>query len=317
MATRRRAIGTTAVAFTIIIAAVIAGLGAVALIRLQQSQPCYVVNGVIEPGVSEVTVNGVVKCVAGPPVIVNDDGRIDFRNGTVVDLHANLTGASFIGGSTYDTVVTLNETRFIFNAYGLIATIYPYQGREVFANGTVTTFPVCAYPISTSILYPRGTYGNGTDWLPAAGGGIVRFYPNGTCSAVASSVSGFKASSTWNFTVSISSSAVEQGLSVQLVARLTNISPTNQTIQNYVEPYINPEVYASNGTAIWAWNPPEATWPTWTIPSGQTLTQTVNIPTSELSIGQTYTIKVAPLSQAITAQGNLTITIQFSVSGAQ
>lgn len=330
MATLRRATGRTFVVFTLIAAAIVGGLGAGTLIHANsfqsansQNQPCYEANGVTEPGVSEITVNGVVKCVAGPPIIVNNDGRIDFRNGTVVDLHVNLTASGFMGGSTYDTVVTSNATRFIFNAHGIIATIYPYQGKEVFANGTIALFSICAYPINENLqIQSRGENANGTVWFTGANGGIVRFYPNGTCSAVTSSVSAFRASNTWNFTVSINSSSVEQGQSLQLVARLTNISPTNQTIQNYIEPYINPEVRASNGisngTTIWAWNPPETLWSTWTIPSGQTLVQTVDIPTSELSIGQTYAIEVTPLSGAsFSGQGNLTITIQFSVSGVQ
>ena len=176
------------VAFAIIAAAIVGGLGASALIHTNstqsvnnQNQPCYVVNGVTEPGVSEVTVNGVVKCVAGPPVIVNNDGRVDFRNGTVVDLRANLTASDFMGGSTYDTIVTSNATRFDFSAHGVIATIYPYQGKEVFANGTTALFPVCAYPISTNLQLPRGTSGNGTVWFTGANGGIVTFYPDGTC----------------------------------------------------------------------------------------------------------------------------------------
>jgi hypothetical protein len=135
----------------------------------------------------------------------------------------------------------------------------------------------------------------------------------------ASSVSTFKTNNTWNFTVSINSSSVIQGQPVQLVAQLTNISPTSQTIQNYVEPYINPMVYPSgyasaNGTVVWAWNPPEEVWATWTVQSGHTLVQTVNIPTSELGVNQTYTIEVVPLSgSAFTAQSGLGITIQFSI----
>jgi hypothetical protein len=143
-------------------------------------QPPYVICSPV-PGVSEVIVNGTTKCVGGPPIVVNNDGVVDFRNGTGIDLYANLTGSSFIGGTSYDTVVTLQATRFIFNAHGLIATIYPYQGKEIFANGAFTTFPACIYPISASTQYPRGTSGNGTVWFPAAGGGIVWFYPDGTC----------------------------------------------------------------------------------------------------------------------------------------
>jgi len=115
-------------------------------------------------------------------MIVNEDGRIDFRNGTAVDLHANLTASNFIGGSNFDTIVTSNATRFIFNAHGIIATIYSYQGREVFANGTIATFAACAYPITTNLQSPRRAFGNGTVWFTSASGGIVRFSPDGTCS---------------------------------------------------------------------------------------------------------------------------------------
>ena len=122
------------------------------------------------------------------------------------------------------------------------------------------------------------------------------------------------ASGIWNFTVSINTNSPGQGQSVQLVAELTNIGSTNETITNFVEPYINPEVYTTNGTAVWAWDPPEVTWSTWTIPSGQTLMQTVNIPTSQLSAGQAYSIILVPLTIPSTPPHiNMTITMQFSV----
>jgi hypothetical protein len=143
--------------------------------RSSSNQPCG-----LNPGVSVVTVNGVAKCVVGPPIIVNYDGRIDFRNGTVVDLHANLTASSFIGGSSYDTVVTSNATRFIFNAHGVIATMYPYQGKEVFANGTIVTFAACPYPIS-DYRFGGGESANGTVWFTSSNGGVLRFFPSGTC----------------------------------------------------------------------------------------------------------------------------------------
>jgi hypothetical protein len=47
--------------------------------------------------------------------------------------------------------------------------------------------------------------------------------------------------------------------------------------------------------------------------AGQMISQTVDIPTTELSLAQTYVIEVAPLSQGFLLEGNLTITMQFSV----
>ena len=158
--------------------------------------------------------------------------------------------------------------------------------------------------------------------ITAAAGALLassRMDPSGPDNPATSAVSAFKTNNTWNFTVSLSASSVSQGQSVQLTAQLTNISPTSQNIQNYVEPYINPMVYPSrsasaNGTVVWAWNPPEEVWATWTFQSGQALVQTVDIPTSSLSMNQTYAIEVIPLSgSTFTAQSGLSITIQFSV----
>jgi hypothetical protein len=101
----------------------------------------------------------------------------------VVNLYSDLTGSSLIGGSGYDTVVTSDATRFIFNAHGVIATIYPYQGKRVYANGTIVYFPVCAYAISTNPRLSSGASGNGTVWFTGSGGEIVMFYPDGACRA--------------------------------------------------------------------------------------------------------------------------------------
>jgi hypothetical protein len=92
---------------------------------------------------------------------------------------------------------------------------------------------------------------------------------------------------------------------------LTNIGPANQTIANFVRPYINPEIYTANGSEVWAWDPPQVTWPSWIITSGQTLSQDVSIPTTQLNAGQTYSIEVVPLS--IESMGNLTVTLRLSV----
>ncbi len=123
---------------------------------------------------------------------------------------------------------------------------------------------------------------------------------------------GIPGDGSWNFTVSISSNSVTRGQTILLVANLTNIGP-NTTIKEFVKPYINPGIYATNGTEVWAWNPPHSTSLNITIASGETISQDVNIPTSQLLVGQSYLIKVAPLSIQFPTPNNLTFTFQFSV----
>ena len=84
------------------------------------------------PDVGQTIVNHTVVCMSGSPLTVSNDGRVDFMNGSAVELHANMTGSAMVSGLYgYDTVVVTNGTRFIFNASGVIATLYPYQGKEV------------------------------------------------------------------------------------------------------------------------------------------------------------------------------------------
>lgn len=117
----------------------------------------------------------------------------------------------------------------------------------------------------------------------------------------------------WNFIASINSSSVEAGQLILLMASLVNTYSSNQTIAPYVNPYINPSVYATNGTELWAWNPPQATWPSMTVTSGQDISGKVVIPTSQLHAGQVYLIKVVPLSTQFLSPDNFALTFQFSV----
>jgi hypothetical protein len=134
-----------------------------------------------------VIVNHTVMCYGGSPRF-NDIGtagdEIDFENGTVVYIHGNTNMAVLLGDGLYGylDVVLTNGTRFIVNASGVIATLYPYQGREVFDNGTITMFPPCIYPATTNIE-GNGVSGNGTASFSYANGSTVKFYANGTCSA--------------------------------------------------------------------------------------------------------------------------------------
>jgi hypothetical protein len=134
-----------------------------------------------------VIVNHTVMCYGGNPRF-NDIGtggdEIDFENGTVVYIHGNTNMAVLLGDGLYGylDVVLTNGTRFIVNASGVIATLYPYQGREVFDNGTIDTFPPCIYPATTNVE-GSGVSGNGTASFSYANGSTVKFYANGTCSA--------------------------------------------------------------------------------------------------------------------------------------
>ena len=132
-----------------------------------------------------VTENGAPKCVVGPPLVVSNDGKADFRNGTVVDLNVNATGAGVIGaggaGGSNDTIILTNGTRIVFNSRGVIVTISPYKGEQVFSNGTIVSFPACRYPITPDLNLPHGLSGNGTVWYTSSNGTVVTFYPNGAC----------------------------------------------------------------------------------------------------------------------------------------
>jgi len=101
---------------------------------------------------------------------------------------------------------------------------------------------------------------------------------------------------TWNYTASISTDSVAAGQPILLVASLTNIAGEDQTVKEFVKPFINPGVYDTKGTEVWAWNPPQSTWPNMTVTNGETISQNVTIPTSGLSSGQSYFIEVQPLS---------------------
>jgi len=112
--------------------------------------------------------------------------------------------------------------------------------------------------------------------------------------------------SSWKFVVSINATTVESGQSLLLWANLTNTSRSNKTIRPFVEPYINPDVTAANGTVVWAWNPPEVTWLNWNVTSGQALSERVDVSTTNLLAG-TYLIEVAPLSSQFSNNFNLTV----------
>jgi hypothetical protein len=127
------------------------------------------------------------------------------------------------------------------------------------------------------------------------------------------------ASASWNFTMSINSTSVTPGHALLLEASLTNtnVEGSNATISEFIVPFINPEVYAASGTVLWQWNPPQTTSTNAAFPGGQTISQSLDIPTSELQAGQTYFLKVIPLTISLPPpQNNLSDTFQFVTTGA-
>lgn len=191
MTSQRLAIATKTLAVIAVLAvAVISEAYLVILLMATppiQTRPCG-----LNPGMSVVTSNGIEKCIVGPPIAVYDNGTVDFKNGTVINLHANLTSVALLGqggsGGRNDTVILTNGTRITFNSRGVIVTISPYQGRSVYSNGTITSFPVCRYPINANLELPHGLSGNGTAWWTSSDGTAVRFNPNGTCVLVSSTL---------------------------------------------------------------------------------------------------------------------------------
>jgi hypothetical protein len=118
--------------------------------------------------------------------------------------------------------------------------------------------------------------------------------------------------SSWKFAVSINATTVEDGQFLMLWANLTNTSPSNQTIRPYVEPFINPYITAANGTTVWAWDPPQVTWPNTSLTTGQSLSQRVVIPTTNLRVG-VFMIHVAPNSPEFSQNFNLTLPFSFQI----
>ena len=117
---------------------------------------------------------------------------------------------------------------------------------------------------------------------------------------------------TWNLTATVSSDVAVQEQTVQLVANLTNIGQ-NITLGEWVEPYINPSVNSANGTQVWAWDPSQITLAHESIYAGETISEVVNIPTSQLVPGQPYLVEVAPISLQFPTPNDLTFTFQLTV----
>jgi hypothetical protein len=103
-----------------------------------------------------------------------------------------------------------------------------------------------------------------------------------------------KSSDGWNFTVSLTSTGIEQGQNITADFSLTNVSGKNQTV-DIANPLVVPEVYFQNGTEIFTnWNPTIIN-QIKNISAGQTLSLNgVTIATFKLPLGRAYVVTFEP-----------------------
>jgi hypothetical protein len=87
---------------------------------------------------------------------------------------------------------------------------------------------------------------------------------------------------------------VPQGKPIDVYVNVTNISGQTQRVHE-VNPIINPVVLAENGTQVWAWNPPAINFFTNVTTGPGASNGPYVIPTSNLSVGQSYVLIISPL----------------------
>ncbi len=103
----------------------------------------------------------------------------------------------------------------------------------------------------------------------------------------------------WVFSIRLQNSLLAFGQYFALSYNLTNISGQPQTV-HFVNPLINPAIYSTNGTLVWAWNPPTYNGIE-TIPNkAGNWSSPLDIPASALSTSQKYVLSVFPLIGANT-----------------
>lgn len=97
----------------------------------------------------------------------------------------------------------------------------------------------------------------------------------------------------WRFEVHLSAVPVSVGQPINYTCYLTNISGQNQTV-DLANPISNPSLYTQGGKQVWGWQPSAETNAIEVVPAGETLTLSLNIPTSGLQAGQTYVLSSSP-----------------------
>jgi hypothetical protein len=102
----------------------------------------------------------------------------------------------------------------------------------------------------------------------------------------------------WTFSISVGSSTIARNQELALSYNLTNITGLPQTV-HVVNPLVNPVIYSTNGSQVWAWDPPSMNYVT-VIPKAGELTGSVAIPTSNLSADQEYVLSASPMIGAST-----------------
>ena len=102
-----------------------------------------------------------------------------------------------------------------------------------------------------------------------------------------------KTNGDWTFSIRLQNSLLAMGGQSNLSYNLTNISGQPQTV-HVVNPLVNPEIYAENGSEVWAWNPPTYNEITTIPPTAGNWSEPLNFPPSGLPAGK-YFLSIWPL----------------------
>ena len=114
--------------------------------------------------------------------LVSNTGLARFPNGSTVRTGLTDVRGCYCVLDRTDWAVSSNGTRVLFNPKGVIATIYPFAGTEIFSNGTSFAFSPCQYQYPTSEIRGGGLAADGTAAFSYSNGMTVYFFANGTCS---------------------------------------------------------------------------------------------------------------------------------------
>ena len=114
-----------------------------------------------------------------------------------------------------------------------------------------------------------------------------------TSAAQTGQVTFYRTNGDWSFSLQLSSQVVPKGQPIDAYINVTNISGQTQRVHE-VNPIVNPAIYSENGSYIWAWNPPGINFFSNVTAGSGTTGGPYVIPTSELSVGQSYILSIYP-----------------------
>jgi hypothetical protein len=166
----------------------------------------------------------------------------------------------------------------------------------VVAVFAITTTP--GNPTTTTSSQPLSSASSSSSSLTGSSAASSSSSSLSTNSTAAGRVSFYKSDGDWNFSVILGSSVVPKGEPIEANATLTDISGQDQLVYQ-AGPFINPVIYSKNGTQVWASD-------SFQIHSGANYTagestgpDLDNIPTLNLTVGQSYILSIWPYIEPV------------------